>query len=118
DPDHVALTFDDGPNPRSTALFLHALAEHHVHATFFLLAKELAGYPTLGAELVAAGHEIAVHGWDHRNLALRTPWATYDHLARARDVIASLTGTQPRWFRPAYGVLTTAALWSARRLDL
>jgi peptidoglycan-N-acetylglucosamine deacetylase len=118
DPGHVALTFDDGPNPRSTPLFVKALADRDVRATFFLLGEELAANPRLGAELVAAGHEVAVHGWDHRCLALRGPWSTYDHLARARDLIGRLTGTGPRWFRPAYGVLTGAALRAARRLDL
>jgi peptidoglycan/xylan/chitin deacetylase (PgdA/CDA1 family) len=39
-------------------------------------------------------------------------------MAKGRDLIASVTGTQPRWFRPPYGVLTTAALLAARRLDL
>jgi len=38
----VALTFDDGPSRRSTPLVFDFLAEHHVHATFFLLGRELA----------------------------------------------------------------------------
>jgi peptidoglycan-N-acetylglucosamine deacetylase len=118
DPRHVALTFDDGPHPLSTPRFLDVLANHDVHATFFLLGEQLARQPQLGAELVAAGHEVAVHGWDHRCLALRGPGATYDHLARARDLVGELTGRRPRWFRPAYGVLTTSALAAARRLGL
>jgi peptidoglycan/xylan/chitin deacetylase (PgdA/CDA1 family) len=117
-PDHVALTFDDGPDPRSTPAFLDLLRAHRVQATFFLLGEMLARAPELGTELVAAGHEVAVHGWRHRCLLARGPRATYDDLARARDLIAAVTGRQPRWFRPPYGVLTTAALHAARRLDL
>ena len=41
-PGHVALTFDDGPDPRSTPLFLRALNEHDVRATFFLLGSQVA----------------------------------------------------------------------------
>jgi peptidoglycan/xylan/chitin deacetylase (PgdA/CDA1 family) len=117
-PDHVALTFDDGPDPRSTPAFLDLLRAQNVRATFFLLGNMLSRAPELGAELVAAGHEVAVHGWEHRCLLARGPRATYDDMARARDLIATVTGQQPRWFRPPYGVLTIAALNAARRLDL
>lgn len=118
DPDHVALTFDDGPDPASTPLFLDVLAAHQVRATFFLLGSMLARAPGLGRELAGAGHEVAVHGWVHRYLPLRTPAATYDDLARARDLVADTTGVAPVFFRPPYGVLSVAALAAARRLRL
>ena len=41
-PDHVALTFDDGPDPASTPAFLDLLAARHLHATFFLLGSMVA----------------------------------------------------------------------------
>ncbi|GAA3214582.1 polysaccharide deacetylase family protein [Dactylosporangium siamense] len=116
--DRVALTFDDGPDPVSTPRFLRLLADHDVRATFFVLGSMLARDPGLGREMLAAGHELAVHGWAHRCLLFRTPRATYDDLARARDLVASLGGGQPRWFRPPYGVLTTGALIACRRLGL
>jgi peptidoglycan/xylan/chitin deacetylase (PgdA/CDA1 family) len=118
DPGHVALTFDDGPDPRSTPAFLDALRAHRVRATFFLLGEALIEAPSLGADLVAAGHEVAVHGWRHRCLLGRGPASTYDDIARARDVIADLTGQDPRWYRPPYGVLTGAAVRATRRLGL
>jgi peptidoglycan/xylan/chitin deacetylase (PgdA/CDA1 family) len=118
DPEHVALTFDDGPDPRSTPTFLKALQAYQVHATFFLLGGALARNRSLGRELAAAGHEIAVHGWDHEVLLTRGPRATYNELARTRDLIAEVTGEIPRWYRPPYGVLTAPALRAARRLDL
>jgi peptidoglycan/xylan/chitin deacetylase (PgdA/CDA1 family) len=118
DPDRVALTFDDGPNPASTPRFLDALAAGGVRATFFVLGSMLAQAPGLGRDLVAAGHEVAVHGWAHRNLLLRSPASTYDDLARTRALIADVTGLVPRFFRPPYGVLSASALLAARRLDL
>lgn len=118
DPRHVALTFDDGPDPRSTPTFLRLLAKREVAATFFLLGTSVAACPELARELVEAGHEVAVHGWDHRCQALSGPRASYERLARAQAVIAEHTGRPPRWFRPAYGVLTLAALRAARRLGL
>ncbi|MER5637313.1 polysaccharide deacetylase family protein [Kitasatospora sp. NPDC002227] len=116
--DHVALTFDDGPDPRSTPLFLEALDRAGVQATFFLLGQMLLRDPGLGRELTAAGHEVAVHGLRHRPLLVRSPRATRDDIARARDLIADLTGQQPRWYRPPYGVLNLSALTTARRLGL
>jgi peptidoglycan/xylan/chitin deacetylase (PgdA/CDA1 family) len=117
-PGHVALTFDDGPDPASTRAFLAELERLGVRATFFLLGRMLARTPELGRELVAGGHEVAVHGWAHRAMPLRGPLATYGDLARARDLVAAATGRQPRWYRPPYGVLSTSALVAAGRLGL
>jgi peptidoglycan-N-acetylglucosamine deacetylase len=117
-PDHVALTFDDGPDPASTDRFLEQLATRRVRATFFVLGSMLAVAPELGRQLVAAGHEVAVHGWRHRNPLARTPPAAYDDLARARDLVAEVTGRVPSFFRPPYGVLTSSGLVAARRLAL
>ena len=118
DPGHVALTFDDGPHPRSTPFFLRELDNRGIRATFFLLGSELARAPQLGREIAAAGHEVALHGWAHRRMLWYGPRRTYDEMARGRDLIAAVTGTPPRWFRPPYGVLTSSALVAAHRLDL
>lgn len=115
---HVALTFDDGPDPAATPRFLEVLASRGLRATFFLLGSMVASAPGLAADIAAAGHELGVHGWDHRYLPLRGPRATRDDIARARDIIGSAAGAAPRLFRPPYGVLTTAAVRAAARLDL
>ncbi|MGW2931717.1 polysaccharide deacetylase family protein [Streptomyces sp. NPDC001156] len=115
---HVALTFDDGPHPLSTPLFLRLLAERRVQATFFLLGSEVRRSPGLVREIEAAGHEIGIHGWLHRPLLLRGPRATYDDFARARDIVAEITGRRPRLFRPPYGVMSASAHVAARRLGL
>jgi peptidoglycan/xylan/chitin deacetylase (PgdA/CDA1 family) len=109
DPGHVALTFDDGPDRRSTPYFLDLLADHGVHATFFLLGAMLDRDRGLGRALVDAGHEVAVHGWEHRLLLKRTATGTADDIRRAHGFIGDVTGTAPRWYRPPYGVLTAAA---------
>lgn len=116
--DHVALTFDDGPHPRSTPHFLAALADHGVRATFFVLGRELARDPALGREMAAAGHELAVHGWDHRCLLRRSPAALHDDIARTVDLVHDIAGRRPRWFRAPYGVFSASSLVTARRLGL
>lgn len=117
-PGQVALTFDDGPAPAATPQFLRVLAEHDVRATFFVLGAEARKAPWLLTEVAAAGHEIGVHGWDHRCLLRKTPARTHRELRATRDLIEDLTGTRPCWFRPPYGVFSTASLVSARRLGL
>jgi peptidoglycan/xylan/chitin deacetylase (PgdA/CDA1 family) len=117
-PGHVALTFDDGPDEASTPRFLEVLAELEVHATFFVLGSMLTRAQGLAAEMVAAGHELAVHGWDHRPMLLRGPASTYDQLARTRDLVVDVTGQVPRFVRPPHGILSAGVLVAAHRLGL
>lgn len=114
----IAFTFDDGPDPVSTPLFLDLLAERGVRATFFLLGFMVRRSPGLVAEIAAAGHEVAVHGDQHRNLLFRDPVSTMADITRARDLIGDKTGVGPRWYRPPYGILTTSAALAAARLDM
>ena len=118
DPGHVALTFDDGPHPQSTPRFLEALDRLGVRATFFLLGRWVTRAPAVVRDIVAAGHEVGLHGYDHRCLLGRGPRATRDDLTRGRDAIGAVTGQPVRWYRPPYGVLTGAALDTARLLCL
>lgn len=114
----MALTFDDGPDPASTPAFLDLLAARGVHATFFLLGSMADRAPSLAAEIAGAGHEIAIHGWDHRYTILRDPFDMYRDLARARDAVSAATGRPARFFRPPYGVLSSGALLASSKLDL
>jgi len=114
-PGHVALTFDDGPDPKSTPAFLEALDGLGWKATFFLLGSMVERAPTLAAEVADAGHEIAVHGHEHRSQLFRRGRVVADDLARALDTIASHTGVAPLWFRPPYGTLSAGGVLAARR---
>lgn len=115
DQDAVALTFDDGPHPDGTPRVLELLREADAHATFFLVGEQVERFPGLAREIVAAGHEVAVHCFRHVNLARRLPAETRDDLDRTAEAIREATGAELRRYRPPYGVLTLPALRHARR---
>jgi len=116
--EHVALTFDDGPDPASTPAFLGALDGLGWKATFFMLGTRVRDERALVAEVAAAGHEIAVHGDEHRNMLRRLPGGAADDIRRSRDAITDCTGVAPVWFRPPFGILSYGALRGARRAGL
>ncbi len=118
DPGHVALTFDDGPDPASTPRFLEVLAELGWRATFFMLGDMTRRAPGLAAEVAAAGHEIGLHGDEHLSMLRRRPSAAFDDICRGRDTVADASGVEPVWFRPPYGTLSAGSLRAARRLGL
>ncbi|WP_159324594.1 polysaccharide deacetylase family protein [Streptomyces tendae] len=113
-PRHVALTFDDGPDPVSTPQFLDVLDRLGVRATFFVLGENAARHPVLARELVRRGHEIAVHGWSHDRPWWPSPVRDARELLRAVRVVGEVTGTVPHWYRPPYGILTSGR-WAAAR---
>jgi peptidoglycan/xylan/chitin deacetylase (PgdA/CDA1 family) len=115
---HVALTFDDGPDPASTPAILEALDDLGWHATFFMLGSMVDRHPAVAVEVAEAGHELAVHGYEHRGSLRRTPRAMAEDVRRATDTIASTTGSTPRWFRPPFGEMSAGAIRAARRANL
>lgn len=109
-----ALTFDDGPHAQGTSAALEILAAAGVRATFFLVGEQLRRNPSLGREIVAAGHEIGLHCDRHRNLLRLAPWQVRADIARAQATIEEETGRSPSLYRPPYGVLNATALRVAR----
>ncbi|MEU0112631.1 polysaccharide deacetylase family protein [Streptomyces bobili] len=116
--DHVALTFDDGPDPRSTPAFLAALDELAVRATFFVVGEQVLLHRRLVQDIVRRGHELAVHGWTHNRPWRPAPSREARHLAAVAQVVADVSGVFPTWYRPPYGILTGDRLLAARRTGL
>jgi peptidoglycan/xylan/chitin deacetylase (PgdA/CDA1 family) len=112
--DAVALTFDDGPHEAGTPAVLAELARTGATATFFLVGEQVRRRPALAREIVAAGHEIAVHGDRHTLLLRRRVRELADDLDRASAAIAEATGVVPALYRPPYGVFSSGALAHVR----
>ncbi|HVW24797.1 MAG TPA: polysaccharide deacetylase family protein [Polyangiaceae bacterium] len=112
----VALTFDDGPSPVTTPRVLEALAVAGARATFFVLGAKAEAHPDVLREIVAAGHELGVHGYQHHHLyALLTPDTVARDIQRARDVVERETGIVAKWFRPPVGQVSPRTAAGARR---
>ena len=67
DQKQVALTFDDGIDRVQTPLVLDVLQRHHIKATFFLVGERAQAHPDIVRRMVAEGHTIGIHTWQHRN---------------------------------------------------
>lgn len=97
----LALTIDDGPDPRSTPLILAELRRHQARATFFLIADQVPGREHLVRMLAAEGHELGNHLTQDRPSIRMSPIAFEADLLRAHQVLAPY-GTL-RWARPGSG---------------
>lgn len=115
---HVVFTFDDGPHPDGTPAVLDALAEADASATFFVIGEQAARRPDLLRRIAAAGHEIGVHGWNHRLLPVADPTAILRELRHTVRLVEDAAGVKPTRYRPPFGVATAAALAAAHRLGL
>lgn len=104
----VALTFDDGPNPKTTPEILKILKQENVKATFFMLGKSIAMDPKVARSVVAAGQEVGTHTYDHKNLSLMNPAAALQEVTTAADDMYAATGELPTLMRPPYGAVNMA----------
>ncbi len=88
----LALTYDDGPNDPWTLRLLDVLDRHSVKATFFVLGKFVAEKPEIAREMVARGHELGIHTWDHPNLMFASPSEVRSQIERTQSIIFDTTG--------------------------
>ena len=118
DPDHLALTYDDGPNPAATPPLLEILASHNVRATFFLVGRHVRLYPALTREIHASGHLIGNHTMTHPWLAWQSNVRIRAELEGCNHAIEDVTGAPVRFFRPPHGARRPYVLTVARELGL
>jgi cellulose synthase/poly-beta-1,6-N-acetylglucosamine synthase-like glycosyltransferase/peptidoglycan/xylan/chitin deacetylase (PgdA/CDA1 family)/spore germination protein YaaH len=101
-PGWIALTFDDGPDPKWTPRILDILKQEQVPATFFVIGKNGQAYPDLVRRTVNEGHEVGNHTFTHPNLG-EIPWRLADlELNATQRLIESLTGRSTVLLRPPY----------------
>jgi len=101
-PGMLALTFDDGPDPRWTPAILDILKKENVPATFFIIGKNGQAYPDLVRRITEEGHEIGNHSFTHPNLGEIPLSLTELELNATQRLIESVTGRSTVLFRPPY----------------
>jgi peptidoglycan/xylan/chitin deacetylase (PgdA/CDA1 family) len=124
----IALTFDDGPGPPTSAL-LDTLRKHRAKATFFLVGKRVPERAGVVRRMAREGHEIGNHTYGHARLTALGDYEILDELARTQEILHEVTGKWPDIMRPPYGATDdrvaalageqglTQILWTGTTLD-
>lgn len=124
----IALTFDDGPNPKTTPELLEALKAKNVKATFFVLGENVKAHPELVERALREGHEIGSHAYTHRHLKDLSQAECAEELDKTEALIKTVAPS-PKLFRPPGGLYNdtvldeaqkrgyTTVLWSVDTLD-
>lgn len=99
----IALTFDDGPDAVLTPQFLDILDVYDVHATFFVVGSNIEGNEQIIERMVAEGHSVQNHTWDHPYLTQLTSEEIERQLEMTNEMIVGAGAPEPRFGRPPYG---------------
>lgn len=125
-PKYIALTFDDGPSRKYTPILLDGLKERGVHATFFLMGKNIEGKEDIVKRMSEEGHLIGNHSYEHIQLTKAGAKAVCEAVEHTQEQIGAITGKRPEYIRPPYGdwneeleeeIGMTPVLWSLDSLD-
>lgn len=110
----VALTFDDGPSPYTSAV-LDVLKREQVHATFFLIGQQVAGGASLVRRELAEGHMLGDHTWNHANVSGGGAFAAGE-ISSTASAIQKATGFRPCLFRAPGGTVSSSLFGLAQGL--
>ena len=103
EPPRVALTFDDGPSQKYTPLLLEGLKERGIHATFFLMGKNIEGNETIVKQIQEEGHLIGNHTYNHVQLDKISVSKAKEEIEKTSNEIYEITGVYPTYIRPPFG---------------
>jgi len=101
----IALTFDDGPWPKTTNEILYILNKNKIKATFFFIGSNVQTFPDLAKLVAEHGHAVGNHSWSHP-YHQHSPAAAAQQIDRTTELIYKLTGIKATLFRPPGGYLT------------
>ncbi|KAA0965195.1 polysaccharide deacetylase family protein [Sporosarcina sp. ANT_H38] len=122
----IALTFDDGPDPKVTMQILETLKKYDAKATFFMLGSRVEYYPEIAKKVQEAGHELGNHTWNHPDLTKAGVEKVQAEINKTSSIIKNVTGEEATVFRPPYGAVNKTVrsqtnlpvvLWDIDTLD-
>ncbi|WP_281895323.1 polysaccharide deacetylase family protein [Phytohabitans aurantiacus] len=116
----VALTFDDGPDPKHTPQTLELLRRYRIKATFCLVGVNAKAFPRLVKAIVDDGHTLCNHSWDHDiQLGTKSRATIRANLIRANNAIrAAAPGSRISYYRQPGGAWTAGVVGVARELGM
>lgn len=100
----VALTFDDGPGPRTLEL-LKALEKYNAHATFFMVGQNVSIHKDALKKMKEIGCELGNHSYNHANLSKQDAKGLKDQVDKTNDLIKGIVGRGATVLRPPYGAI-------------
>ncbi|MBB1565201.1 polysaccharide deacetylase family protein [Candidatus Gracilibacteria bacterium] len=123
---YVALTFDDGPSPKTTPGLLEILKKNNVKATFFVLGKNVSAHPEIIQKEIEEGHEVGSHSWDHPALTKLKDAGVKKQIQDTDDALKKAIGKEATLLRPPYGahnkrtdniIKKTILMWNVDSMD-
>ena len=118
DQKRVALTFDDGPDPRFSNDVLDVLKQYNVPATFFVLGSKAVANPEIVKRMQNEGHVIGNHTYAHPNLVKESDLGTLEReVTRTEDALNDIIGYRTKLFRPPYGFLYNELVEKLREMN-
>ena len=99
----IHLTFDDGPHPIATPQTLEILRKRDIHATFFLLGKNVERHPEIAQKINAEGHQIGNHSYSHNTMFFKKKSWVQKEIQQTEEILESTVGKHSCGFRPPYG---------------
>lgn len=113
----IALSFDDGPHPSYTPEILAILDEYGVTATFFMVGENVRYWPEVAESVIAHGHEVGNHSYDHSRLSSLGESGVREQIALCEEAIASVGECRPHLLRPPEGRMSQTVRQLSRELD-
>ncbi|WP_233548028.1 polysaccharide deacetylase family protein [Rummeliibacillus sp. POC4] len=99
----MAITFDDGPNPKFTPQLLDVLKKYDVKVTFFVIGSNVKKYPEIIKRMADEGHTIGIHSYEHISSWILSPFKLKKQLEMTEKAITECTGQKVSFYRPPWG---------------
>lgn len=101
----------------NTNRILDLFAEHNISATFFMLGWVAERYPNLIKRLVAEGHELASHGYDHTRITQQQPAEFFVDISKTKSLLEDLSGVKVQGYRAASYSIVARTSWAFAELE-
>ena len=103
-PNQVAITFDDGPDPAWTPKILDVLKRENTPATFFLIGVQADRFGAITSRIYNEGHEIGNHTFTHPDISNISNRFIKIEVNLTEQLFVSRLGTRTVLFRPPYSI--------------